>query len=182
MKILASLTTLILLASPMAFAEIYKYRGKDGSIVFSDQRNPDGADEVVNVGPANVVPLQNESKSNTGGRASSQSKNAPPKDLYDSITIVAPSNGEAIRANDGVVAVRVDSMPPLDVGAGDLVRLSLDGIPAAQGVSTEIKLDSLDRGEHSVMAEIIDLDGQILKRSESVTFQVLKHSVLFKNN
>lgn len=179
MKMLTVLTALTLISSSVAVAEIYKYRAQDGSVVFSDQKNPDGEQEVIEMSPPNVVPLSTPSVAASQAGRTPAKKPSQPEDLYSSLSIEAPANGEAIRANDGVVSVSVNSIPMLDIGAGDLVRLVVDGTPAAQGVSTDIRLDGLERGQHQVVAEIIDIDGQILKRSAAVTFQVLKYSALF---
>lgn len=130
--------------------------------------------------PPNVMPLNSSRQSaSSSSHAVSNSQNQKPQDLYSSIRIVSPTLNEAVRANSGSVSVKIDAMPPLDVGAGDLVRVILDGTPAAQGASTVVVLDGLDRGEHQVRAEIVDIDGQVLKSSDAVTFQVLRYSALF---
>lgn len=184
MKTTLLLLSLGALSAVPAMADIYKYRGADGSIVFSDQRNPNGADEVIEMSSPNVVPAPSAPERGNSQAASGLTKQAKPspQDLYSSLSIVSPGAGEAVRANDGVVTVKVDSVPPLDVGAGDLVRLVLDGTPAAQGMSTNVALDNLDRGDHQVYAEIVDADGEILERSTPVKFHVLRHSVLFNRN
>lgn len=175
-----TLALLLCLFASSALAEVYKYRDNEGNIVFSDQHNPAGSEELIHIQPPNSVPSSSKPKAHTGLKKTTKKNLNLQKDLYSQVVIASPTDDSSIRANDGVVTIKVRSTPPLDAGAGDLVKVYLDGIPAAQGISTNIQLENLDRGEHNITAQIIDADGQVLKKSESVKFFLLKHSINFK--
>lgn len=179
MKITAILLLTAFFLAP-AQAEVYKYLDEQGNVVFSDRQNPSGEDEVVDISPPNTIPSTRGTRP-TVKMAPPQSKaSSKPQDLYSSLSIVHPVHDSSVRANDGNLTVKIESEPPLDAGAGDLLKLYLDGQPAAQGMSAHIPLENLDRGEHSLEVQIIDVDGQVLKTSPSIKFYIQRHSVLFK--
>ena len=81
---------------------------------------------------------------------------------------------ESIRTTgEGVVNVVVTSSPAL--ADGDRYRLLLNGEimkeAAGQG---NFPLENLNRGTHTLVAEIIDHTGRSLARSEEITFHVLR--------
>lgn len=173
------LTVIALLTCLPLQAEIYKYVDENGNVVFSDKRNPAGQDEVVDILPTNTIPSSPQSSQSQLQNRKKPNPNLQ-KDLYSELRITAPQPEEAIRANAGAITIKIHSAPPLDAAAGDLIKVFIDGQAAAQGISMNVELDSVDRGEHTVQAQIIDTDGQVLKSSDSVKFHVLKHSILFK--
>ena len=63
-----------------------------------------------------------------------------------------------------------------------LLQLLLNG--AARGApisSTSFSLDNLDRGEYQAQVKILDKNGKEMGTSDSVTFQVKRHSKLMPN-
>lgn len=58
-----------------------------------------------------------------------------------------------------------------------MIVLNVDGEDAEPSNSSSglmVELNNLSRGQHTVMATVIDEDGNILIKTEPVTFQVLR--------
>ncbi len=164
-------------------AEIYKYYDQEGKVVFSDMKNPAGQEERVELIPLPVMDTNNSSSIKVETPAKKFLSNSqPPEDIYHSLRIISPSEEASVRANTGNVTVVVATEPPLDVGLGDVIRLYLDGLPVAQGASLEIILDNLDRGEHSIFAEILNEEGDVLLKTAPQRFYLQRASVLFNKN
>lgn len=99
---------------------------------------------------------------------------------YDELSIVRPGREEVVHDNAGHVEVELQLAPPLEVKAGHRIRVSLDGVSASepqQGV--QFALDGVERGAHTLQAEVIDEKGAALITSAPVTFYLWRASVLF---
>ena len=95
-----------------------------------------------------------------------------------SVAIVAPAQDETIHDNSGNVSVSVE----VDDAPGAKLRLLLDGRSAApEADGTELRLENIDRGAHSLQAELIGPDGNVLAASAPVTFYLWRASRLFPN-
>ncbi|APZ41922.1 hypothetical protein [Acidihalobacter ferrooxydans] len=94
------------------------------------------------------------------------------------IQILSPQDKQAIRANNGHVTVHLAIRPAL--AQGQTIRLYVDGQSAYAGHSLTIGLPNLDRGAHHAYAQVVSPGGDVLARSDTVTFYVLRHSILFK--
>jgi antitoxin (DNA-binding transcriptional repressor) of toxin-antitoxin stability system len=99
--------------------------------------------------------------------------------FYDSIGILKPAAEATLFNNDGAVEVAVALSPPLR--AGDRIVLTLDGRPAATLAGLRAKLTGIDRGEHTLVAQTVDRDGDALIASPPVIFNVWRASRLFPN-
>lgn len=174
MKLLALLLAFSI-ATP-ALAAVYKTVRPDGSVVYSDQPPRDEA------APHPLPPLQmipSESLAPATPPQDSGSNNAPPAELYRSLTIAQPEADGTVRDPAGHVVVQVALDPPLITKEGDFIVISLDGKPVAQGSGTTYTLDNVERGMHTVEASVSSGPGQILIRSPAVTFYVHRTSVNF---
>lgn len=98
----------------------------------------------------------------------------PPAVAAPEIAIVQPAEKETIHSNLGDVTVRVRAAG----GAG--VRLLVDGkpMPHTYGGSV-IQLHGVDRGAHTLQAELLDAQGNVLATSETRTFYLWHASRLF---
>jgi antitoxin (DNA-binding transcriptional repressor) of toxin-antitoxin stability system len=99
--------------------------------------------------------------------------------FYDSIGILKPAAEATLFNNAGAVEVAVAVSPPLR--AGDRIVLTLDGRPAAKLAGLHFELAGIDRGEHTLVAEAVDRDGEPLIASPPVIFNVWRASRLFPN-
>ena len=99
-----------------------------------------------------------------------------PRAKYTSIEVVAPEEDESIRSNEGEVNIAVVLRPKL--ASGHNLRVYLDGTPAAEELpTTQITLQNVDRGTHTLEAAVVDENGAELMRSDSVTFHLLRAAV-----
>jgi hypothetical protein len=98
---------------------------------------------------------------------------------YDAVRIVAPGQDATVHDNRGNVAVVVSASPPLDVAAGDRIVLLMDGRTVAKGPEAHFVLTEVDRGVHTVQAQVTSADGRILAASPPVTFDMWRASRLF---
>ena len=161
------LITGILLAFSGA-AEVYRSVDEDGNVVFTDQ--PSEGAEVIEIDKLQTIKPPPVRDSDYAPR---QEK---PKPAYTEIRITSPENDLAIRENSGNVSVSISTTPGLR--PGDAVFLYLDGKEFNLGNSTGKSFTGLDRGTHQLRAVIKSSDGRILLSSKSVTFHLLRQSVI----
>jgi hypothetical protein len=95
---------------------------------------------------------------------------------YD-VAIVQPANDETVHDNLGNVAVQVAVSPNL--GPGTAIALLLDGQPAAQAATTAFALAGVERGTHTLEAQVRDANGATLATSQPVSFHMWQASALF---
>ena len=168
-----SLVLVLALASATAAAQVYQRIGPNGEILFSDQPGPDA--RPVEVRPPQTVtlppvPARSGGLDGQGGEAAN-----PAAPGYSAFSIISPADGEAVRANDGNVIVSLALEPRLV--PGHVIRLNLDGEDGEQvrsGGSLAFSLTNLSRGRHSVEAQVLDQNGNVLMRAGPVTFNVLR--------
>lgn len=173
------LVILLLWVRVPAAEEIYRWSNEDGGVTYSDQPPPPQADgnrikpemlPRLQVIPAITAPSE--------PPAIEPAVNDLTK-TYQIFSVAQPLGQSAVRANDGDLTVVLNVQPGLWVAAGHNIQLYLDGKPAAQGAQTSFQLTNLDRGSHSIRAEILDQNGQSLVSTDTVSFTLLRHSRLF---
>ena len=95
---------------------------------------------------------------------------------YELLEIFQPADGETFFGADAVVTVRLRSEPEL--ASGDKLRLYLDGEPVqGQGPGLEYSLSGLERGAHSITAQIVDPGGKPKILSEPRVFHIRQETV-----
>jgi hypothetical protein len=172
MRYLLPCCLMLSLALP-AMAQVYKYTDAAGNVVFSDQP-PDGVKaEQVNVPPPNTVSAPAPSAQPPSAEsAEPRAARAP----YSRLELTGlPEEGGALRANSGDFSVGVTLQPPLMPGHG--LRLMMDGQPYAENASASgFVLNEIDRGQHSLVVEVVAND-QVIQRSDEYVFTVQRVSV-----
>lgn len=167
------LATCLALACAAAQAQqVYKIVKPDGSVEFTDAPPPDTPAEQIEVQPLNTTPPLVPPDS-----ASSQSAPAEHPG-YSEFRITRPGDGESIRDNAGNVNIDLELKPKLL--AGDTIDLYLDGQSVGGGRSTAITLSDMDRGTHSLQAVVKSPAGQVMARSNSVTFTLQRRSAILQ--
>jgi len=163
----------ILLAPFSANAEIYTWKEKDGTVVFSDQSH-ENSSEVTLPAPSTFTAPKTTNIDN------SQNKAPAKKPRYKKITILKPENDVAIRSNNGKISIELAVSPALQSSIGHRLVVTLDGdVVIAPTTTLNHSLDSLDRGTHTLQASIEDINGKVLLSSDPTTFHLLRHSKLF---
>lgn len=177
-----STPALLLSAQATAGTTIYKTVDENGNVVFTDTPpRVDGPSETISLpAPNSFDPAE------AGTEASSRQLWIVDPDAEDEIsgtfyaglTIATPVDDENIRENAGNVTVSVDLEPP-NLQPGHRIRLLLDGTPTGGTNTTgSFALTNVDRGTHSLKAEIVDDAGQVVFTGPSSTFHLQRYSVL----
>jgi hypothetical protein len=91
---------------------------------------------------------------------------AVPQARAAEIAIVQPADQETIHSNLGDVTVKVHSSGAVP---GGRVRLIVDGADRGTGGAV-IHLHGVERGTHTLKAELLNADGEVIAVSPSVTF------------
>lgn len=163
------LFSLLLLALP-AVADVYTYIDSEGNRVFTDQ--PRGNAKKVEIAPTNGM---NQNRSPTV-RAPAP---AAPAELpaYNLLRILIPEPDATVQeGSSGNLIVTLTSDPPLMDGHN--YRLLLDGqVAGTPGRSPVFPLTNLDRGTHTLAAEIIDAQGRIVERTPSQPVHIVRTSL-----
>lgn len=162
-----------------AHAEIYKKVLPDGSVIFTD--DPKEGGQKIEVPPLPVIGFPKKAEPKAAATASSDKRakseeTGSPSSFYKSFTVSEPTADSALRANDGSVSVTLNLQPPLDTKKAHKIVFILDGKPVTQpatGLTTT--LEGLDRGSHTVSAEVRDSEGAVLKAADPVIFHVLRY-------
>lgn len=179
-----TLSALLALALPLAVTadgEIYKVVDKDGNVTFTDQR-PSDASQPMDLPPLSViesgVEVPEPAAEAEAGEAA-EVREPTPRELrrqFGDFRITQPAQEETFWGTANTVVVAWGSSQPAlpDMSA----RLYLDGTPQDVPASGNLSL-TLDRGEHTVYAELLDARKRRIVTTETVTFFVHQHSVNF---
>lgn len=169
------------LAHSSVSAEIYKEVDKDGNIVYTDVPGK-GKQKPISVKPMSTY---KPGPSTTRSTSSSENATKPAKKTtttYSTLQISSPEAGAVIRANSGVVSISLQSQPGLDVKAGHRFVILIDGQQSQESTSASVSISNVDRGSHSVSAEIRDEKGNVMASASPVQFDVLRASILSPGN
>lgn len=176
-----ALLLLIALALPLQAADqggdtdksggtIYKTVGPDGKVIFTDKPPADGSGEKVHLGPTNVQPIALPRPLPT--RKLSPKDKDEPQDLGPvNFAIVSPQNDATIPPGQRYIVLQVAIEPvPRD---GYAFYVVVDGQRwAGTSSGTSLDISALERGSHSLQAVLLDLKGNVLAQSQTVTVHV----------
>ena len=94
---------------------------------------------------------------------------------YDHFEIVSPANDSTIRNNNGDFQIALDIRPKLD--DRHAIKLEIDGKPRTTSGSSIIALQNIDRGSHTLIAYIVDVNGEVLATTAAVTVHLHRATV-----
>jgi hypothetical protein len=163
------LLTLTLACLTPASAEVYKRTNPDGSVTFTDVPSKQNED-IVPLSPMSTfkAPVAPPVRSN------STTKTTPGK--YTAISITSPADDSAIRDNAGNLTVNVSLTPGLQ--SGHTLVLLVDGAQQGKSASGSFALSNLDRGNHSLVAQVVDKEGTTIISATAVTIHLQRTSVI----
>lgn len=175
MRLLSLILMLCLCVPAVADQKVYETVGPNGEVTFSD--TPSAGAKELKVPPAPTyqsppIPFVPPSQD----RSSSPSP-AQQADAYHVVRIIAPANDATVVNTAGTVAVTVLVEPPLKVGRGDKIQLLLDGKPVEEAASPNLSLANVDRGAHTLKAQIVDQVGATISESSAITFYLHRPSI-----
>lgn len=176
-------TALLFAGALPAAGAIYRTVDEDGNVVFTDVP-PKETSKAVKLDNHNdyTPPAAETAPRNTGGTGWLADEDADQQDTahpgYSSITIAHPGDDAAVRENAGNLTVTIESEPALDTNLGHSIEVLLDGESAATADGASVTLTNIDRGTHTLSANIVDSSGSVLGSSGTVTFHMLRYSQL----
>ncbi len=167
------------LALPLAAQEkVYKKVYPDGTVEYSDK--PIEGGELMNVPKGTVIrmpkPAEFKAAETTADRKAAEKKRAEEHAAaYTRFEIIRPQDDEPIRSNSGDFTAQLVLEPGLV--EGDKLRWKLDGnvIEGAGGLT--LILRNVDRGTHTLQAEIVDSEGKVVKSTPAITFHLLRYAI-----
>jgi hypothetical protein len=170
MRSVLLILSLALCVGVLAQDRVYKRVNPDGSVEYSDQ--PIEGAEVMKVpkGSTFTMPATPTSKAAPADRTPEETSVR-----YDSLEITRPMNDEAIRSNEGKLTALARVVPALD--SNHRFRWNMDGAAVKDVNSPELRLNNLDRGTHTLQAEIVDADGKVVISSETISFHMMRHRI-----
>lgn len=158
-------------------ASVYRTTDAQGNVVFTD-KSVDNA-ERVDLEPLTVVPAVgvDVAPPPTQRAEPAASRAGQPFMPYSTFRIAAPEDGQTLPTGAaGNVQVRLAIEPTLR--EDNQVRLLVDGVVSQSALnSSAFMLTNLDRGEYTLVAELLDAAGQVRHRSAPVTLYVQRASV-----
>lgn len=160
-------------------ADIYRWVDKNGNPVYSDQPT-ENAEKIELLQPMTYTPVQvPEDTSSNDAEDEQQTTDEESVAIPNyRVTIVSPENDAGIRVNNGNVTVNLQVIPALVAERGDLVQLYLNGLPAGVPMpQLSFTLENLDRGTHTLSANVINASGEVLAQSETITFHLQRTSL-----
>jgi len=160
-------------ASP-AGAQVYRVVDEDGNVTYTDQAPGDGS-QPIELRPISVIeapefetaPKEGEEGAE-GGEENKEMSLRYLRKNYQDFAIVAPQQEESVWHPDGPITVAWNARYALQEGM--TVSVYLDG--ARQATTTEqiIPVIGLERGEHTVTAELKDAKNRRIATAEPITF------------
>ena len=96
-------------------------------------------------------------------------------DSYTGFSITNPTNDQGVRANDGNVTIHMSIQPALQ--SGHMIVLNVDGEDGKSSNATSdltMELENMSRGLHTIIAIVVDKDGNDLIKTAPVSFNVLR--------
>jgi hypothetical protein len=166
----AILFTLLSVACTVALAAtVYRWVDENGVTHYSDQPHENA--EKVTVAAPQTYPAPKQAS------PSRNSSTAAPTGSSYTCAVTAPANDDTFPNTTAVTTAAQATPAP---SGGDRVVLMFDGakvenFPPGGGA---FQLSNLDRGTHTLQAQVQDSTGKVVCQSSTVSFTVLQPSVL----
>ena len=159
-----------------AHAELFKWKDAEGNIIYSDQPPPgenkakskveeESLPQIIAV-PAEKASINTESRSSDDSNDKSKTRN---------LVIESPKHDEAVRENSGNVSISVRVEPINFADNGSILAIYMDGKEVAKGPETTVQLLNVDRGTHTIKAELINSSGTVILATEPTIFHLLRY-------
>lgn len=169
MKILIAL--LLLCSTNLVQAELYKSLDENGEVIYSDKPPTKDAKEFKPPALMVTPPIKYVPKKKP---VEQQAVPYP----YSDIHFTQPEAEANFHDNEGNISYALSVTPVLNTKLGHYLNIKLDGTAVASKTSSLTgTLKEVDRGTHSLSADICDASGKVL-RSTNVSFHLHKTSVL----
>jgi hypothetical protein len=173
MRTLIFFIPLVLFSTSPLYAAMYKQVDEQGNVTYSDKPSKQG-DKPINPPPATTykpltVPSQPKKPAETDRNTESATQ-------YQALQITQPTDNESVRANGGSFPLQLTITPDFDEKSHRIVIL-VDNVQHQEANAISFDLTNMDRGTHSIQAQVRDHDGKILISSNTITIHVLRQSI-----
>jgi hypothetical protein len=172
-----------LLLSTAAIGEIYKVVDADGNVVYTDQPPSDDAQPMELPGLSIVESARKAPRAERRQDAAEEPELTSIRDLrrgYRDFAIVSPAPEETLWGTDNAVVVTWETRYELQPGMS--VTFYVDGEARPATTAPSIRVEQLDRGAHTVHAELWDARNRKIATADPVTFYIQQYSVNYGNN
>ena len=156
-----------------AHAELFKWKDADGNLIYSDQPPP-GKDKAESAVEEDELPqiIAVPPLKPTSVTSSNAARNSANNIKYKELTIVEPIHDAAVRNNAGNVMISVRVLPENFAESGSFVAIYLDGNEVSNGPQTSVQLMNMDRGTHTIKAELLNSSGHVVKATRPTVFHL----------
>ncbi|VAW41878.1 hypothetical protein MNBD_GAMMA01-1498 [hydrothermal vent metagenome] len=171
-KILATIILVGFLLNVNATPKIYKYTDENGTVHYTDKKPEIDAQEAE----LNLVTIIKSSKiepKSTRKRIEHKRKQAASQ--FENFAIVSPEPDGTLWGTGGNVLASVNIEGSLP--ANYRIKFFLDGLPRGKVKSNSQLIADVERGEHTLYAQVIDAHSrQVIKTTPTITFHMKQHS------
>lgn len=179
-RTLLPLLALVVPLSALPEGEIFRVVDKDGNVTFTDQRPSADAQPMV-LPPLSVIQTDVQPASPTPPAEAAVEEVQPPttrelRRMYSDFRITQPRQEETFWGTGNTVVVAWGSAQPMLPELS--VKLYVNGQAQDVAGSGSVTL-TLDRGEHTVYAELLDARDRRIVTTDTITFFVKQHSANF---
>lgn len=175
---------LIFSSTAISADSLYRWVDKNGNVSYSTSENaPPDAEKIPlatlkeKKSDEKQKPVNDALASTDEGAANKKEKKKETK--YKSLSIVSPTQNQAIRENSGKININISLRPKLDKESEHEIVYSLDG-STKRSQSTFMSFSNIARGQHSIKVYVENKKGKPLIKSQTVSFQLHRFSRLFK--
>jgi hypothetical protein len=175
------LSTSAIIFAGIAAAEFYKSIDEQGNIIYSDTPTP-GAEQLkpppISTVEGRPAPVKEKTAEADAGQAGDEPAKKPPT-RYTKFSIVQPKNDDTIWDNTGAIPVSLQLEPPLDTENGHSIWVYVDGTTVVSKSQSLVQpLSNIDRGTHTIRAEIRDEKRKTLKRTQNIIVHLKRTSTI----
>ena len=172
----------LLMTGSSLMAEVYKTVDEDGNVSYTDRAPGDGT-KPMDLPPLSIVEApeyQKTARETAASAAASGEAEAeiPLKTLrrtYRDFAIISPINEESVWHPEQAVPIAWSVANPLE--AGMTVTLYVDGNKQAATTQPIIPVAGLERGAHTITAELKDANNRKIATAQAVTFFIKQPNI-----
>jgi hypothetical protein len=154
----------LLLFTHTVTAQVYKTVDAEGRVIYTDRPSP-GAEQVP-LGQVNSMP---KAEPTAPPARAKPTAGGPP---YTSIAILEPADGATVTNPGGNFSVQFALEPALR--DGDTLQLLVDGQSAGTISGSNVQLEGVLRGEHTLELIVIDSSGGVAARASPVRITLIR--------
>jgi hypothetical protein len=163
--------SLVAVASP-SMAQVYKTVDEDGNVSYTDQPPADGS-KPIELAPISVIEAPIYEKAPVESGAEDGVEEVPLRTLrrnFRDFAIISPQPEESVWQPDGPIPIAWSAGSALLEGMQ--VTISIDGQRKATTTQSMVPVVGMERGEHTVTAELRDSKNRTIATAKPVTFFV----------